>query len=145
MDLGSDATDWDWVEQVLPRDHVKRFYLVPTNLEGERLRKIADQKFEFWGQDSKWRRWKTMTIRRFYAFWVAKLIMKVYGWNIESFFSRTSFSNISRKGQPLYGWTREILTICITLLYDRTHQMIRLKTFLYLTPSRTPFLARKQH
>ena len=55
------------------------------------------------GKDSKWRRWIRMTVDRFYAFWVAKLVIKFYGWNIESYFSRTSFTNICRKGQPLYG------------------------------------------
>ena len=65
--------------QVLPPAHIEKYYLGPTNQEGERLKEQADQRYILWGQDSKWRRWKTMTVDRYYAFWIAKLVTKAYG------------------------------------------------------------------
>ena len=63
------------------------------------MKKLADDRYKWTsveypelfgpdckGRDSKWRRWKPMTLDHFYAFWTAKLTMAVYGWNLESFF-----------------------------------------------------------
>ena len=94
MDLEALASDFDRVKQVLPPEHVEKFWLPPTNAEGERLKKLAIDKYNMLGNNeselelfgeierpkaSKWIRWKTMTLERFYAFWIAKLVLKTYG------------------------------------------------------------------
>ena len=85
FDLGPDVEDFEWVKQMLPPEHITNFWLRPTNLEGERLKKLADSRYieelQLFGirSDSKWRRWIPMTVEIFYAFWKVKLAAAVFG------------------------------------------------------------------
>ena len=45
MDLGPNASDFDWVKQILTPAHIEEFWLKPTNAEGSRLKKIADERY----------------------------------------------------------------------------------------------------
>ena len=63
------------------------------------------------GKDSKWRRFVPLTVESFYVFWSAKLAVKIFGWNIEAFFTKATFTNQTGRGKALFGWTREHFTM----------------------------------
>ena len=123
MDLGLGADDFAWIKQIITEEHVETFWLENSNKEGERLKLAAEERYlrtkrenmELFGvaqgRDSKWRRYRHLTLEIFYTFWSAKLAVKLFGWNIEALFKKRSFSNQTRKGQALFGWTREHYTM----------------------------------
>ena len=102
-DLGPGAADFDWLKQIITREHVETFQLENSNKEGERLRLLAENRYASTRKDSKWRRYRPLTVEIFYAFQAAKLGVKVFGWNLEAFFTKNSFSNQTGPGQVLYG------------------------------------------
>lgn len=123
MDLGLGADDFAWIKQIITERHVEKYWLENSNKEGERLKLAAEERYRqtkrenmelfglAHGKDSKWRRYRSLTLEIFYTFWSAKLAVKLFGWNVNALFTKRSFSNQTRKGQALFGWTREQYTM----------------------------------